>query len=200
MFPGLPSGLKNAARFLSASLLFHLDMLKKYIKPTHPLFLSSFMTSDRLISMQEKIVVRYAWNEDEDFSVLLATGKTVSPGTLTSVGLEFPRDEDLTMSVGLELPRDNTDQVQPSPLAAEKPSMPMGSSLIRKATGIPPHVMLLASMQRVINSQHSMLEKLKSIINDEFDKREVGHTTFQVQKQVQDMLATFETKVVTNLD
>jgi hypothetical protein len=79
IFPGLPSGLKNAARFLSASLLFHLDMLKKYIKPTHPLFLSSFMISDRLISMQEKIVVRYAWNEDEDFSVLLATGKTVKP-------------------------------------------------------------------------------------------------------------------------
>jgi hypothetical protein len=67
------------------------------------------------------------------------------------------------MSVGLELPRANTDQVQPSPLAAEKPSMPMGSSLIRKETGIPLHVMLLASMQSVINSQHSMLEKLNQL-------------------------------------
>lgn len=60
--------------------------------------------------------------------------------------------------------------------------------------------MLLASMQKVINSQNAFLLKMKQVINEEFDKREVGHSTFQVQKQVQDMLTSFEANVITKLD
>ena len=60
--------------------------------------------------------------------------------------------------------------------------------------------MLLASMQKVINAKYSFLLKMKQVINDEFDKREMGHSTFQVQKQVQDMLASFEANVITKLD
>ena len=41
---------------------------------------------------------------------------------------------------------------------------------------------------------------MKHVINEEFDKREVGHSTFQVQKQVQDMLASFEANVINKLD
>ena len=60
--------------------------------------------------------------------------------------------------------------------------------------------MLLASMQKVINSQHFFLQKMKETINLEFDKREVGHATFQVQKQVEQMLTSFEANVITKLD
>ena len=41
---------------------------------------------------------------------------------------------------------------------------------------------------------------MKETINLEFDKREVGHATFQVQKQVDQMLASFEANVITKLD
>ena len=41
---------------------------------------------------------------------------------------------------------------------------------------------------------------MKTIIKDEFDKCEVGHATFQVQKQVEDMLASFESKIITKVD
>ena len=65
---------------------------------------------------------------------------------------------------------------------------------------MPPYVMLLVSMQGVINAQYSFLLKMKQVINEEFDKREIGHSTFQVQKQVQDMLASFKANVITKLD
>jgi hypothetical protein len=41
---------------------------------------------------------------------------------------------------------------------------------------------------------------MKTIINKEFDKREVGHSTFQVQKQVEQMLISFESKIISNVD
>ena len=55
-------------------------------------------------------------------------------------------------------------------------------------------------MQKVITVQHAYLLKIKQVINKEFDKREVGHGTFQVQKQVQDMLTSFEANVITKLE
>jgi len=36
---------------------------------------------------------------------------------------------------------------------------------IKKATGIPPHVMLLANMQMVISSQHKFIDEMRSAIN-----------------------------------
>ena len=71
---------------------------------------------------------------------------------------------------------------------------------VTKATGIPLHVMLLADMQKVITAQHLFLVKMKSIINKEFDKRKIGHATFQVQTQVEQMLSTFETKIISKVD
>ena len=41
---------------------------------------------------------------------------------------------------------------------------------------------------------------MKQVINEEFGKREVGHRTFQVQKQVQDMLTSFKSNVITKLE
>ena len=75
-------------------------------------------------------------------------------------------------------------------------TIPVRTFKIHKATGIPAHVMLLADMQRVMIAQHTFLHKMKIIINEEFDKREVGHATFQVQKQVQEMLSCFQDKII----
>ena len=41
---------------------------------------------------------------------------------------------------------------------------------------------------------------MKEIINVEFDKREVGHATFQVQKQVEQMLVSFESNIIKKLE
>ena len=71
---------------------------------------------------------------------------------------------------------------------------------IRKATGIPAHVMLISDMQRVVNSQQEVLTKLKSVISEELDKRQVGHATFQLQHQVEDMLKSFESKIIQKFD
>ena len=60
------------------------------------------MLSDSAFSMKEKIVVRYGWDEDEDFSAQLATGKTVRSGTLTLAWSELPCDKNYMILVGLE--------------------------------------------------------------------------------------------------
>ena len=41
---------------------------------------------------------------------------------------------------------------------------------------------------------------MRNVIVDEFDKREVGHATFKVQKQVEDLIASFESKVLHKFD
>ena len=41
---------------------------------------------------------------------------------------------------------------------------------------------------------------MKEIINVEFGKRELGHATFQVQKQVEQMLISFESNVIKKLE
>ncbi len=41
---------------------------------------------------------------------------------------------------------------------------------------------------------------MKETINLELEKREISHGTFQVQKQVEQMLASFEANVITKLD
>ena len=78
--------------------------------------------------------------------------------------------------------------------------MPRRTQSIRKATGIPAHVMLMADMQKVIKSQQAVIQQVAFIIKKELDTREVGHTTFQVQHQVEQMLQSFETRVVTKID
>ena len=79
-------------------------------------------------------------------------------------------------------------------------SVPRRTPRISKATGIPTHVMLLAHMQKVIEAQHHFLFKMKTVINEEFDKRQVGHATFQVQKQVEHMLSDFQDKIIKKVD
>ena len=168
--------------------------------PSHPLLLSSFLTSKKLTKMKKGIVVKYAWEEDEDFKIVIVDGvsqKEISARDTT---------ESLPQGVLEDLQQGDGGSTNQSSVSLEGiygypiPQVDRGSLLIRKATGIPPHVMLLASMQKVINSQHFFLKKMKDTINLEFDKREVGHATFQVQKQVEQMLTSFEANMITKLD
>ena len=64
--PSIPTGLKNAGRMLSASLIFHLDALELYLHSSHPLLYSSFLTCDNLMEMRKSIVLKYAWEEKGD--------------------------------------------------------------------------------------------------------------------------------------
>ena len=79
-------------------------------------------------------------------------------------------------------------------------SVPRRIPRISKAMGIPTHVILLADMQKVIESQHHFLLKIETIINDESDKRQVGHATFQVQNQVDHMHTAFHAKIIKKVD
>ena len=148
VMPSIPTGLKNAGRFLSASLIFHLDTLESYLHSSHPLLHSSFLTTDKLMEMRNSIVLKYAWEEEDGSSSAVA----VVGSTVAAVG-------ELS---GLE----STNQSFEDPSLAAIEPMPLRGN----------------------------------VINEEFDKREVGHSTFQVQKQVQDMLASFEANVITKLD
>ena len=189
VFLSLPSGLMSAGRFLSACLLFHLDFLQGFLSPSHPLLLVSFFTSKKLAEMKKSIIVKYAWEEDDDFEIVGTDGVSKSGA---GVQEDFQSEESNQVLASLEGVLGGC-QVVPQVGT-------VGSLQIRKATGIPPHVMLLASMQKVINSQHFFLVKMKEIINSEFDKRELGHATFQVQKQVEQMLVSFESNVIKKLE
>ena len=56
-------------------------------------------------------------------------------------------------------------------------TMPRRTQRIRKVTGIPAHVMLMADMQKVIKSQQAVITQFAFIIKKELDTIEVGHTT-----------------------
>ena len=94
----------------------------------------------------------------------------------------------------------NTTSQTTNPSLEPTSTIPERELKVTKATGIPMHVMLLADMQKVIKAQHEFLVKMKILINEEFDKREVGHATFQVQKQVEEMLTSFESRIITKVD
>ena len=68
-FPSLPEGLMYSARFLTASILYHLDELTKLVPPSHPLLLAPFLTSSNIKEMIQKIRVDCAWDEDVDVEV-----------------------------------------------------------------------------------------------------------------------------------
>ena len=59
--------------------------------------------------------------------------------------------------------------------------MMMDVVLISKATRIPPHVMLLGNMQKVIASKHVLLAKMRAAINQEFDKPHMASESFEAK-------------------
>ena len=68
--------------------------------------------------------------------------------------------------------------------------------LISKATGIPPHVLLLGNMQKVIDSQHMFLQEMKKAINEEFDKHHMASDSFKAKNQLTKTLTSFEERLL----
>ena len=171
-FSGMPSTLNSVCRFLTASLIFHFNELKTNVSPKNPLLLAPFVASSHFYTLRKFVTVLYPW-EEKNIDVQVITGNEESEPIVGTGSLEPTIEE----------------AVPPNQCAT-----------IRKATGIPAHVMLMADMQRVINSQQSVLIQLKNVISEELDKREVGHTTFQVQKQVHNMITNFESRIIKKFD
>ena len=71
----------------------------------------------------------------------------------------------------------------PPPLEpVNRSTIPLGGGdKIRKATGIPVHVLLLAEMKKVIISQKAMIADLRDVVSTELDKREIGSAPYQMQ-------------------
>ena len=178
------------ARFLGAAILYHMSFLKTTLSQSHPLFSSLFFTSSEIPALIQKTSVHYAWEECQEISIYKRENHS-EDSELTNFIRVYDNNKDKrdkgNDSVCLE--PQNTDG-----------TIPVRTFKIHKATGIPAHVMLLADMQRVMIAQHTFLHKMKIIINEEFDKREVGHATFQVQKQVQEMLSCFQDKIIKKVD
>ena len=190
LFPGIMSHLHCACKFFACSLLFHFNTLKEIISTKHPLLIASFLTYEKIGLIRPKISVSYAW-EEESLEVDVFRGR---------------REED----EGLLSDNHNTDNHNTGSTAVDNDSSlesDLGQMMtvednrqIRKATGIPMHVMLMADMQRVVSSQQQVLIQLRDVISTELDKREVGHSTFQVQSQVKDMLQSFESRIIKKFD
>ena len=139
--------------------------------------------------MKKSIIVKYTWEEDEDFQIVETDGVSQSGAGVLQEDFQLEESNQILASLK------GIIGYQVVPQAGIR-----GLLQIHKATGIPPHVMLLASMQRVINSQHFFLLEMKEIINVEFDKRQLGHATFQVQKQVEQMLVSFDSHFIKKLE
>lgn len=168
------------------------NFLKITLPPTHPFFSSLLLTSSKIPKLIKQTFVKYAWEECSDIVVFRGeydtTGKDGELSSITAVGDTGTNTRD---------PLNDSASLEPQVTVA---SVPRRTPRISKATGIPTHVMLLADMQKVIEAQHHFLFKMKTAINEEFDKRQVGHATFQVQKQVEHMLSAFQDKIIKKVD
>ena len=177
------------ARFLGASILYHMSFLKTTLSQSNPLFSSLFLTSSEIPALVLKTSVHYAWEECQEISIYKGENHSEDSEIMKFIRVYNNNDKDKTANDSVYLEHQNIDG-----------TIPVQTFKVRKATGIPAHVMLLADMQRVIYAQHTFLHKMKIIINEEFDKREVGHATFQVQKQVEQMLTCFQDKIIKKVD
>jgi len=119
------------------------------------------LTSSKIPELIKKTYVKYAWEECSDISVYRGEYETHQDGELLSI------IGDTSISRTARDPLDDSASLEPHVTEA---SVPRRIPRISKATGIPTHVMLLADMQKVIEAQHLFLLKMKTIINEEFDK------------------------------
>ena len=101
------------------------------------------MTYEKIGSIRPKISVSYAW-EEESLEVDVFRGmREQDEGLLSDNTGSTAVDNDASLESDL-------DQIMPVE----------DNRQIRKATGIPMHVMLMADMQRVVSSQQQVLLQL----------------------------------------
>jgi len=156
--------MNRVARYLSASVLFSLENLHNIIPTNHPFLISSFMTSPRSLTIGKRIKLKYAWEDTAEIVI-----EVVSPSMIEQAQCDM---------------LDN-GTVPPPLEPVNRLSIPLGGGdKIRKATGIPVHVLLLAEMKKVILSQKAMIADLRQVVSSELDKRDMGSPPMQMQRSV----------------
>ena len=176
MFPNLPTTLNQVAKFLGSSCLYHLPHLKRILKPAHPFLCSTFCCSETCSEMKNKVPLRYAYEGDD--------GNRNAENCVN----EDTRDDN---------EEDNdpvSEQISGSDLSTTV-YLNMTNSDIRAGTGIPSHVLIIAKMEQVIAAQSMMLEKIRTVLSSELDKRELGQSNHLFKQDIKNMLDTFTTKI-----
>ena len=162
-FPHLPDCMISTSRYLSATLIHHLDYIQKFTSPNHPLNFLPCFVSPLIKKMRNSVVVLYAY-EESDVEINLFKGKD-------------ERSQDVMLL------DDDVHATSSRVISPEFDPAAMKRTFITKATGIPPHVMLLGNMQMVIASQTKFIHEMRSTINEEFDKRHMGSDSFQAKNE-----------------
>ena len=178
-FPNIPGCMKCACRYFAASFLYHYDFLQQFSTPSHPINFVSCLTSPKFVSMKSLVVVKYAYEEEANVSVSLYKAVEES-------------------AIEVELLTDTNCAAPTNPSSSD--AMMIDVVLIRKATGIPPHVLLLGNMQTVIASQQVFLTQMRSAINQEFEKRHMASESFQAKNQLEKTLTAFEGRLLAVLN
>ena len=125
--------------------------------------------------------MRYAWEDFENISIEVVSPSLIEQhnSDMLTTGPVHP-----TMDDGLNRPSISTRL----------------KNKVRKATGIPVHVLLLAKMKKVINSQKAIINDLRSVVSSELDKRNIGSAPYQMQKGVELMMTEFQDSITKKLD
>ena len=145
------------------------------------------MTSSKIPKLIKQTLAKYAWEECSNISV---HGEyNVQEHELSSI-IAGP-------SMIIRDPLDFSTSLEPQVTDA---SIPRKIPRISKAIDILTHVILLADIQKVIEAQRHFLFKMKTIINNEFEKKQVGHVTFQAQSHVEHMISSFQDKIIKKVD
>ena len=63
MFQYLPSYMNHVAQFVIASVLFSMQTLFKIMPSTHPFLISSFMTSPKSATVEERFKLKDVWED-----------------------------------------------------------------------------------------------------------------------------------------
>ena len=180
MFPHLPSHMNRVARYLSASVLLSIETLHPIIPANHPFLLSSFMTSPSSLSIGKRIKLKYAWEDTSGVDI-----EGVSPSMIEQAQCNML----------------DSGTVPPPLEPVNRLSIPLGGGdKVRKATGIPVHVLLLAEMKKVILSQKAMIADLRLVVSSELDKRDIGSPPLQMQRSVEKLMSDFQVSITKKLD
>jgi len=184
LFPHLPQHMNCVVKYLSASLLKAIDYFITIIPSNHAFLQTSFMSNiSKHTGIKNRIKIRYAW-EDE------VTVEVVNPTMIDQ--------ENASMLVGLNsIPpshNNNSDPIITNTLVSD------GGDRIKKATGIPVHVLLLAEMKKVILQQKDMISDLRSVVSSELDKREIGSAPYQLQERVEKLMNNFQESITKKLE
>ena len=188
LFPTMPGNLHCLCRFFTAAIFYYSNCLKTILSLPNPFFSILLLNSSKIPKLIKQIFVKYAWEECSNISVYKG-GYNVQDCELLSIIGDTERI--------VRDPLDYSASLEPQDTEA---SVLRRIPRISKATCITTHIMLLADIQKVIEAQHHFLVKMKIIINDEFDKRQVCHVIFQVQSQVAHMVSSFQDKNTKKVD